>query len=428
MTLMSGLGSMASLFLGASPAAAEPAPQVHVQMQPQSTDRVADLTTQVVLQSRHGELLTPTRMVKLDPYPGMHTTALQRGEHPQPLIEGAPNFREVPGSNVFGVAQPTVDGLKGVLRSLHAAPGDSGPPVVWSTLREEPVVYIAGRSFTLRELSTPFANLEAPGISSEAVERQEQTLKGEVLAELQRYGGRFLVHEENADGQIVARWLQVTPDQVQTPREVFQSLQQEGYRVDYARVPITDEKAPENADFDALVTRLQNADPNSPLIFNCHAGRGRTTTGMIIGELLRHQQSAPRTALSSDPFEEGHYRAINDLVSSLREGQAAKDALDAVIDQSGQVQNLRTAIAKLKRNSESPSTRSQQAHENLERGKDYLYRYYKLIAFQSYLREMQPQGFPETFTQWISHHPELNISPEMLQLVYNQVQQAAGMA
>lgn len=38
--------------------------------------------------------------------------------------------------------------------------------------------------------------------------------------------------------------------------QVYESLQAEGYLVDYERIPITDEKSPKERDFDSLVSSL----------------------------------------------------------------------------------------------------------------------------------------------------------------------------
>lgn len=38
---------------------------------------------------------------------------------------------------------------------------------------------------------------------------------------------------------------------------MYESLQAEGYKVDYERVPITDEKSPKERDFDLLVIPQQ---------------------------------------------------------------------------------------------------------------------------------------------------------------------------
>lgn len=61
----------------------------------------------------------------------------------------------------------------------------------------------------------------------------------------------------------------------------------DGYDVDYLRVPVTDEKAPKDRDFELLVQRLWAVEPGAALVFNCQMGRGRTTTGMIIASLLQ---------------------------------------------------------------------------------------------------------------------------------------------
>jgi len=41
----------------------------------------------------------------------------------RPLLDGAPNFRQVEGLPVYGVAIPTVRGLRNVLDELGAANG-----------------------------------------------------------------------------------------------------------------------------------------------------------------------------------------------------------------------------------------------------------------------------------------------------------------
>jgi hypothetical protein len=43
----------------------------------------------------------------------------------RPLLDGAPNFRQVEGLPVYGVAIPTVRGLRNVLDELGAANGES---------------------------------------------------------------------------------------------------------------------------------------------------------------------------------------------------------------------------------------------------------------------------------------------------------------
>ncbi|CAI9282535.1 unnamed protein product [Lactuca saligna] len=60
-----------------------------------------------------------------------------------------------------------------------------GRPVFWHNMREEPVIYINGKPFLLREVERPYKNmLEYTGIYCERVERMEARLKEDILKEL----------------------------------------------------------------------------------------------------------------------------------------------------------------------------------------------------------------------------------------------------
>ena len=69
-------------------------------------------------------------------------------------------------------------------------------------------------------------------------------------------------------------------------------------------MPIVDEKAPRECDFDAMVEELKGLDANTACVFNCQVrirtclqniewevlfqmGKGRTTTGMIVACLIK---------------------------------------------------------------------------------------------------------------------------------------------
>ena len=53
------------------------------------------------------------------------------------------------------------------------------------------------------------------------------------------------------------------------------------------RLPIVDEKAPQEADLDAILDVLREQGPNTACVFNCQMGKGRTTTGMILACLVK---------------------------------------------------------------------------------------------------------------------------------------------
>eukprot|EP00878_Enallax_costatus_P006221 GHUV01006524.1.p1 GENE.GHUV01006524.1~~GHUV01006524.1.p1 ORF type:complete len:1656 (+),score=579.22 GHUV01006524.1:267-5234(+) len=234
--------------------------------------------SEIVIASRSGDVLIKSTLLKADHFPGCQNTKLT------PLLDGAPNFRQVEGLPVYGVAIPTVRGLRNVLEELGAAQGRRR--VLWHNMREEPVLYINGKPYVVREADQPFCNVEYTGIDRSRVEDMEQRLKRDVLREAQRYDNHILVTEEDDDMNVIDAWEPVTETDVQTPLEVYAELIEDGYDIDYMRVPITDEKAPKDSDFELLIQRLWNVPLDAALVFNCQMGRGRTTTGMAIATLV----------------------------------------------------------------------------------------------------------------------------------------------
>jgi hypothetical protein len=70
----------------------------------------------------------------------------------------------------------------------------------------------------------------------------EAELKKDVLAELEECQGQVLLHDEIDQGggfQVTGEWVTVDPEDVLTAKEVFTRLQNEGFQVDYLRVPVT---------------------------------------------------------------------------------------------------------------------------------------------------------------------------------------------
>ncbi len=75
------------------------------------------------------------------------------------------------------------------------------------------------------------------------VERMENTLKEDVLREIQNGEGRLLLHDEveTKPGvyEIIPIWETLEAGDIMTPRELYEEvMQKEGYQVDYLRVAI----------------------------------------------------------------------------------------------------------------------------------------------------------------------------------------------
>lgn len=160
------------------------------------------LTSEVlqVVNGRKGAVLASRTILKFDHFPGCQKMALKD------RVEGAPNFRSILASNhavgtsfatakVYGVAMPTRDAIYALLAHVNAHPAGS-INLLWVSLREEPVLYLNGRPYVLRNFQDPLKNLETTGIERERVESMERRMKDDVLRELSQFHGRLLLHEE----------------------------------------------------------------------------------------------------------------------------------------------------------------------------------------------------------------------------------------
>ncbi|XVF72883.1 hypothetical protein PTKIN_Ptkin12aG0156300 [Pterospermum kingtungense] len=400
----------------------------------------------VVAALRNGEVLGSLTVLKSDHCPGCQSVSLPE------RVEGAPNFREVPGFPVYGVANPTIDGIRSVIKRIGSSKG--GRPVFWHNMREEPVIYINGKPFVLREVERPYKNmLEYTGIDRERVERMEARLKEDILREAERYNGAIMVIHETDDGQIFDAWEHVNSTSIQTPLEVFKCLEDDGFPIKYARVPITDGKAPKSSDFDTLAANIASASKDTAFVFNCQMGRGRTTTGTVIACLVKlritygrpikvllddmnHEQpdgnsssgeesgsdAARLTSSTSEVITKNeHSRAfgINDILLLLKitrlfdNGVECREALDAIIDRCSALQNIRQAVLQYRKVFNQQHVEPRVRRVALNRGAEYLERYFRLIAFAAYLGSEAFDGFcgqgecMMTFKNWLHQRPEV---------------------
>jgi Inositol hexakisphosphate len=298
-----------------------------------------------IYESRGGNVLVNGSIVKCDFFKGCEHPAL-----PQDM-RGAVNFRELSVFPVAGCGAPTAEGMCNVLSHFghkdmpfHGAaplsprigrlsPGASHTKTaVWINLREEPVVYIDGVPFVLRDYDRPYQNIENTGITAKRVEGMERQLKRDIIAEARSHNGIMLLHDEDDDGNLMSYVYRADVNRldeiIQTSAECYtaslgafandsssperrhreraQSTSGEAPVViaKYFRTPITDEQAPAMHTFDHFVQHLETAaaywegksEPgttdtddivtqnlvHSFFLFNCQMGRGRTTTAMIM--------------------------------------------------------------------------------------------------------------------------------------------------
>lgn len=372
-------------------------------------------------------VLQPTSILKEDHFPGCQSSKLSR------QISGAPNFRSIEGKSfpLYGVAIPTKEGARKVLSELNSS---GKRRILWHNMREEPVIFINGVPYVVREAERPFSNIELTGISHDRLERMEERLKADVIVQRYRHSGYLLLSKEAEDGTLSDVWERLAnDDDVETPEEVFKSLRREGYAVDYFRLPMTDEKPPKEQDCETIAKRVLHSRRDDTILFQCQMGRGRTTTGMVIACLSFFALSgnAGSDSQREDEIEEsgreeeekrllkGEYPVVLSLVRALKSGHEAKRQADNAIDLCDAMQNLREAIHECRNALLSEGDGSEERGSSkgyldhvVERQVCYLDRYCSLIIFWDYL----VNGFGRcSFDEWTASRPELgHIQERML--------------
>ncbi|KAI6025906.1 inositol hexakisphosphate-domain-containing protein [Pisolithus orientalis] len=408
-----------------------------------------DEVKQVVI-NRSGSILSASTILKSDFFVNLQKMTLPE------RIEGAPNFRRVPltlklvsslpgdptsvvvnagdGKMVCGSGMPTVQGLRRALGRVDAGPNGNNM-VFWTSLREEPVIYVAGRPHVLRLVDKPLENVEATGVTTSMVENMEERFKLDVLRELRQGEGRILLHDEVEERpgvfSIIPIWETVSEDDIMTPRDAFNLMVKEGFKVNYDRVAITDEQAPLPDALSQLLERVRlGYSQAGDFIFNCQMGRGRTTSGMVtaclISTIMNWSRDIHLDDTSDDvditaydmidgPSEEeaylqGEYKTILQLIGVLSHGKLAKRLTDRAIDLMQDVQNLRKAIYDYKLKVDACEKGSVKYRKLMSVAVNYLYRYGTLIAFANYLLEMREfhrREQEKPFSSWLREHREI---------------------
>ena len=150
----------------------------------------------LVIRNRAGSVLTSNTILKLDHW----ASAI----HPPVVIPGAPNFRRVDAQPVYAVAQPTAKALIPIIETVSRENKDTS--IVWLNVREEPLMYINGDPYVLRDQYATLRNIKAySGITADRLEMMESRLKEDVMHELEVYDGKLLLHQEH-NGVLQVHW------------------------------------------------------------------------------------------------------------------------------------------------------------------------------------------------------------------------------
>ncbi|XP_072347889.1 paladin-like isoform X2 [Scyliorhinus torazame] len=313
------------------------------------------------------------------------------------------NFRWVPKMPIYGMAQPSSEACGSVLTYLTDEKRRYNA-ILWVTLREELVLDGNGQVFTPREPSCLDQPISVPTDSPEQLEKLESGLKNEILASQKLLEVRL---EQEKQTKMFQSCL--------TMQEIFNQLKSSHQGLIYRRVPIPDCGVPREKDFDKLMEAMKTVlaeDARPAIVFNCHNGKGRTTTAMVISVLIFwHFKGIPETSedeLVSVPdakYTKGEFEVVMQIVRLLPDGHRMKKEVDLALDTVSETMtpmhyHLREIIICTYRQIKTAKT-EKKMHLLQLRSLQYLERYIYLILFNTYLHLEKEDSWRRPFSVWM---------------------------
>lgn len=184
-------------------------------------------------------------------------------------LEGLKNL-QVSGSGQFA------------LKSLKVALTQMNPPIWIVDLRQESHGFIDGRPFTWYA----YENRGNEGKTGEIIEAEQ------AFALKQLKSGRTLkihtITNKDAGRVYGATKETIEPQNVESEKELVESL-----GLHYIRFYVQDRHAPDDGEIDRFVAWAQNLAPDAWVHFHCRAGSGRTTTFMVMYDILKNAKTVP---------------------------------------------------------------------------------------------------------------------------------------
>merc|ERR1711915_674396 len=308
-------------------------------------------------------------------------------------IPGVPNFRRVPGYKVYCCGQPTLAGLEKALEKVCGTIYPKDGKIIWFNVRQEPTVYVNGEPLCARPPNKIGEYAELGAITRDMVKADEQEF--------------VRVLEGKAEKEVEVKELKSLSEAIEGLKEKFPGLV-------HMRVPVCNSAAPNEADFDIMCQTLVGSSINTPIIVNDQVGLSRATTASVVACLFKDFQiNASFEGLvetvpgvnhdllkmdrytmdgSKDPLFRGEFEVVKELVATLKDGVAAKNECDKVIDKNGTPKTGGTGIKQLREN----IAESKLSYEIMDDAAqaflkmkimDNIHKYYYLIVFAGYMLE-----------------------------------------
>jgi hypothetical protein len=223
-----------------------------------------------------------------DPYIPERVAELQTNGIPIPSRDGLSDIR-ISGSSQFGRR-----GLNFIVERVMAAGADRANIVVCD-LRGEPHMILNGFPVSWYNKGDKIGANLPPVQSDELNRRYVQSIANHTDVTV------YDVHAKEDGLPTHMTGKQVPVLSIQTE----EMLVHREFHLGYQRVPITDHERPEISDADMLVSFYQSTTPSTWWHFHCAGGMGRTTTAMVVIDMMRNRHRFPHLTL--EDFLLRHY-------------------------------------------------------------------------------------------------------------------------
>jgi len=358
-------------------------------------------------------------------------------------IPGVPNWRCVPGYQVYGCGQPTKEGFKAALGKIVSSGYPATGPFLWINMRQEVQAFVNGQPLCARPANKIGEYAELGKVTRADIERDESVF-AQMLQEQQGKAGKVTyVDVMKAEHSVEGK-------EILSLSAVIDDLKTEFPGLRYEHLPVCNSGSPNPSDFDMMASILQGTKFNVPVIVNCQAGLSRATTGCVIACLFREFQVGSSFSklidtvpglnlellkmdryqmdMEKDPLFRGEFDVVKQLMPGLADGQASKDQCDKIIDLCGPAKTGGTGIKQLRENI-AESKLSYEIMDDAaqaflkEKIQDNITKYFYLIVFSSFLREanlaLKDKGIPEeeiklprSFEDYMTEHKDYAVMIE----------------
>merc|ERR1712042_409720 len=334
-----------------------------------------------------------------------HFEKIQKLPDPVP---GCPNFRRVPGYKVYCCGQPTIAGFEEALNKVCGNIYPKDGKIIWLNLRQEPTVYINGEPICARPPNKIGEYAELGNITREIAKANEEEFLQVCEKRAEENGGKIKAVDINKKD------LDLAVKQIKSLSQVIEDLKEKFPGLVHMRVPVCNSAAPQESDFDIICNTLVGTSVNTPIIVNDQVGLSRSTTGCVAACLFKEfllsasyeglVETVPGVNLEllkmdiykmneeKDPLFRGEFDVVKELISTMKNGEAAKKVADKVIDKNGTPKTGGTGIKQLREN----IAESKLSYEIMDDAAqaflkmkimDNIHKYFYLIVFTGYIRQ-----------------------------------------